>query len=462
MFVASARHPTSLYPFNRISRIEEVAMDSSRGGDESWRQQQQHQQAPRSTLPGGSVSPLLSWQQQQQQSQLPPLQEPMQQRAYDYAAPTLPLPMQNPYPSPSLAPMQYQQQPPHISYSYDQQQQRYNLPYASYSPRPQPLINLPAAGGLPSLLYPPGEHYYADQLPSPLESSRHLSIAVKEPHSSSSSPRVGSSSGLPLSLDDSARWSGYSTGQRVYPSGLVGGHRGSYSTMSSGSSTSRSPTQPIAPQSSHHHHQQYSSSSSSSIPYQDISATSMIMPPPNPPLEARMPIEPEMQRRAATACNFCRARKLRCDGSAPCRQCARRDLECVFSNTNPAKRRRREQGRDDEGDGDSSSSRRDISQSMSGRRGSSSYEVRSSSSSSSYPTKRRSERQDETEPRRRQSKAGVEISKYSENIHTSSNSSLPCLPPDLYYAGEKNYCRPHLPLQLSPIWQQQQQGRGFA
>ena len=35
-------------------------------------------------------------------------------------------------------------------------------------------------------------------------------------------------------------------------------------------------------------------------------------------------------RAKATVCTFCRARKLRCDGDHPCRQCERRKLECVY------------------------------------------------------------------------------------------------------------------------------------
>lgn len=47
------------------------------------------------------------------------------------------------------------------------------------------------------------------------------------------------------------------------------------------------------------------------------------------------------QKRASAACNFCRMRKLRCDGNAPCRQCDRRNLECVFSEAASTRRKRR-------------------------------------------------------------------------------------------------------------------------
>ncbi|PWN37571.1 uncharacterized protein FA14DRAFT_117809, partial [Meira miltonrushii] len=36
-------------------------------------------------------------------------------------------------------------------------------------------------------------------------------------------------------------------------------------------------------------------------------------------------------RRVPAACNFCRMRKLRCDGNTPCRQCARRMIQCIYS-----------------------------------------------------------------------------------------------------------------------------------
>lgn len=46
-------------------------------------------------------------------------------------------------------------------------------------------------------------------------------------------------------------------------------------------------------------------------------------------------------RRVPAACNFCRMRKLRCDGNTPCRQCARRMIECVYSEAAETRRQRR-------------------------------------------------------------------------------------------------------------------------
>jgi hypothetical protein len=46
-------------------------------------------------------------------------------------------------------------------------------------------------------------------------------------------------------------------------------------------------------------------------------------------------------KRVPAACNFCRVRKLRCDGQVPCRQCARRAIECVYSEAAETRKRRR-------------------------------------------------------------------------------------------------------------------------
>lgn len=46
-------------------------------------------------------------------------------------------------------------------------------------------------------------------------------------------------------------------------------------------------------------------------------------------------------RRVPAACNFCRMRKLRCDGNTPCRQCARRMIQCIYSEAAETRRQRR-------------------------------------------------------------------------------------------------------------------------
>lgn len=46
-------------------------------------------------------------------------------------------------------------------------------------------------------------------------------------------------------------------------------------------------------------------------------------------------------RRVPAACNFCRIRKLRCDGNTPCRQCARRMIQCIYSEAAENRRQRR-------------------------------------------------------------------------------------------------------------------------
>lgn len=477
--------------------VSTVMQGDSRDTDESsWRQrqqqQQQHGQKHTQSLSSDSpeqqlgVPPMHSWQQQhsmQPATQVPILQQQQysQRPSYDYA-PVLPQPMQ-PYPSassyPSL-PLQYPSQ--HTPPYYTQQhtttaagppaQQPYDVAYASY-PSPQPR-HIPVAGGLPSW-YSPTDTFYSEQVISPHESSRRHGPLEKQ-----ASPARSISTGsytlpVPSPVDEGYRWSSYPGGHRTpsaYPSGLVIPHRGSYSTMSSSGSSSRSPSQPIAPP--HHYHHPYPSSSSSasvltpSSYHHDLSATSMIMPPPNPPPEVRMPVEQEMQRRASTACNFCRARKLRCDGSAPCRQCARRDLECVFSQSNLTKRRKKE--RDDEGDGDESArgKRVDMTQRQaSGSSQSGSGGIGSRRGSTYYTTsttiKRRSDRHDETELGRKQARSaasgvGAGVDSLAGAMFLKSMSSSPSmlqLPGDgATWPGETSWCRPPpLPSYTAVPWQ---------
>ncbi|UZJ54374.1 hypothetical protein CBS101457_003694 [Exobasidium rhododendri] len=165
--------------------------------------------------------------------------------------------------------------------------------------------------------------------------------------------------------DEEARRAMMST-YPAYTGGMP--HRESYSATSGTNSSSSSMSLSLG--------QQFPSTASSSSnimhpptfmqqqQHQFNVVMNMNMPPPNPPSVATTsPPEPEPQRRAATACNFCRGRKLRCDGNAPCRQCARRDLACVFSPSNLAKRKSRGSGggggggeggkEDDDGDDDS-------------------------------------------------------------------------------------------------------------
>ncbi|KAI0339126.1 hypothetical protein BDW22DRAFT_1400785 [Trametopsis cervina] len=43
--------------------------------------------------------------------------------------------------------------------------------------------------------------------------------------------------------------------------------------------------------------------------------------------------DPEPQRiprRTAMACQFCRGRKLKCDGRAPCTNCEKRHIQCTY------------------------------------------------------------------------------------------------------------------------------------
>ncbi|PWN50816.1 hypothetical protein IE53DRAFT_368588 [Violaceomyces palustris] len=60
---------------------------------------------------------------------------------------------------------------------------------------------------------------------------------------------------------------------------------------------------------------------------------SMHNPQPQPPTLGPPTFDPSDPPRARVACTFCRARKLRCDGSNPCRHCERRSLDCVYAPT---------------------------------------------------------------------------------------------------------------------------------
>ncbi|KAI0772416.1 hypothetical protein BD413DRAFT_474122 [Trametes elegans] len=40
--------------------------------------------------------------------------------------------------------------------------------------------------------------------------------------------------------------------------------------------------------------------------------------------------KPKVPRRTPMACQFCRGRKLKCDGRATCANCQRRGIPCVY------------------------------------------------------------------------------------------------------------------------------------
>lgn len=170
-----------------------------------------------------------------------------------------------------------------------------------------------------------------------LPTRKHSSTSTS---SSPSNAAMGTNSGpygMVSSVDEGAR-----TARRVepamnavYPSGLM--HRGSFSAMSNASASSSSSLPlPLG------HHFSAMNASALSVPSYFDAPMGMTMPPPNPPSEEPAAIEQETQKRATTACNFCRSRKLRCDGNAPCRQCARRDIDCVFAQPSASKRKKRE------------------------------------------------------------------------------------------------------------------------
>ncbi|PWN86942.1 hypothetical protein FA10DRAFT_304389 [Acaromyces ingoldii] len=54
---------------------------------------------------------------------------------------------------------------------------------------------------------------------------------------------------------------------------------------------------------------------------------------------AAAPVDPP--KRVSAACRFCKARKLRCDGCHPCRQCQRRSVECLYQPETQARPSRR-------------------------------------------------------------------------------------------------------------------------
>lgn len=338
---------------------------------------------PSSSLASAAFAPMpLQYPQQTAQSSYYPIQHHQQQQQQLH--------------------QQYSQQPDH-PHPQHQMQHPYGSAPSNYSNYPsQSLSQFPiqsTASPLPSSLSSswiepfPSEAagFYHDQNPSmtpvqtsplisPSQRSRQQMMGRQSPSTSSPPKSGGSGSGgaatgatssgiyaMQTPSDEGGggiRWAvpasqrggaGAGAGVNVYPSGLVY-HRGSYSTMSSGGSTSRSSSMSI-PMSSHHFSAPPPPPHPNLTSYFDPSLGTISMPPPNPPPEVRLPLEQESQRRAATACNFCRARKLRCDGNAPCRQCARRDIECVFSQPNPSKRKRK-QG-DDDDNNDNSATRKD-------------------------------------------------------------------------------------------------------
>ncbi|MCO5565537.1 hypothetical protein L7F22_019211 [Adiantum nelumboides] len=61
----------------------------------------------------------------------------------------------------------------------------------------------------------------------------------------------------------------------------------------------------------------------------------------SPASSSNQPFRSITHRRVPAACNFCRMRKLRCDGNTPCRQCARRMIECIYSEAAETRRQRR-------------------------------------------------------------------------------------------------------------------------
>ncbi|KAM5532523.1 hypothetical protein V8D89_013810 [Ganoderma adspersum] len=41
-------------------------------------------------------------------------------------------------------------------------------------------------------------------------------------------------------------------------------------------------------------------------------------------------VKPKVPRRTPMACQFCRGRKLKCDGRSTCANCQRRSIPCVY------------------------------------------------------------------------------------------------------------------------------------
>lgn len=260
------------------------------------------------------------------------------------------------------------------------------------------------------------------QIRSPLRVKE--STLNSSPSHSSAGGGVGSF-GMPSPMDEEARRAammGVGTGNNhtysVFPSGLT--HRGSYSGVSSGGG-SNSASSSISMSAGHPFPPSTTANIISPPPFLDSQIGGLNMPPPNPPLLGlQLPIEPEAQRRAATACNFCRGRKLRCDGNAPCRQCARRELTCVFSQSNVAKRKKR--GNDDEDEDDGEGTRKGTSpdSQRNSTGGFSQLGFRPSKlggnedNSSWPPTRKRSDRPEETESKSRKT------SRNSRNISATS------------------------------------------
>ncbi|KAI1378225.1 hypothetical protein F4677DRAFT_387110 [Hypoxylon crocopeplum] len=52
------------------------------------------------------------------------------------------------------------------------------------------------------------------------------------------------------------------------------------------------------------------------------------------PIMTRPKVDPDKRQRTAQACDSCKRRKQKCNGSKPCNTCNKRNLECLYTPTN--------------------------------------------------------------------------------------------------------------------------------